>query len=64
MSINAFALGVKVGPDGCVYNTSTSLDRQVVGAFVWRTCTAESTQIFSTLPDDVRRVVVSGAVDV
>jgi sugar lactone lactonase YvrE len=32
-----FALGVKVGPDGCVYNASSSLS-EVAGAFVWRTC--------------------------
>src|SRR5882757_3536118 len=31
------ALGVKVGPDGCVYNASTSLSA-VPGAFVWRIC--------------------------
>jgi sugar lactone lactonase YvrE len=38
LPISAFALGVKVGPDGCVYNASTSLNPAVVGAFVWRTC--------------------------
>lgn len=38
LPIAAFALGVKVGPDGCVYNVSTSLNPSVVGAFVWRTC--------------------------
>lgn len=32
-----FALGVKVGPDGCVYNVSSSLS-EVPGAFVWRIC--------------------------
>jgi sugar lactone lactonase YvrE len=32
-----FALGVKVGPDGCVYNVSTSLS-EVAGALVWRIC--------------------------
>ncbi|MET0592255.1 MAG: SMP-30/gluconolactonase/LRE family protein [Polyangiaceae bacterium] len=49
LPIAAFALGVKVGPDGCVYNTSTSLNPAVVGAFVWRTCTAGNTQLFATL---------------
>jgi sugar lactone lactonase YvrE len=38
LPIQAFVLGLKVGPDGCVYNTSTSLDPNIVGAFVWRTC--------------------------
>lgn len=33
-----FALGVKVGRDGCVYTASTSLDPTVEGAFVWRAC--------------------------
>lgn len=33
-----FALGVKLGPDGCLYNASTSLTPEVPGAFVWRTC--------------------------
>ncbi len=50
LPIPAFTLGVKVGPDGCVYNTSVSLDPSVVGAFVWRTCTAGSTaQPFAVL---------------
>lgn len=49
LPIAAFALGVKVGPDGCVYNTSTSLDPSVAGAFVWKTCTAGNTQLFATL---------------
>lgn len=43
-----FALGVKVGPDGCIYNTSTSLS-EVSGAFVWRTCEAGSVQVFAEL---------------
>lgn len=33
-----FALGVKVGSDGCVYNTSVSLDPTIPGAYVWKTC--------------------------
>jgi len=50
LPIPAFALGVKVGPDGCIYNTSVSLDPSVVGAFVWRTCTAGGTaQQFAAL---------------
>lgn len=40
LPIPVFALGVKVGRDGCVYNTSVSLDPTIPGAFVWRTCTA------------------------
>jgi len=39
LPIPVFALGVKVGHDGCVYNTSVSLDPTIPGAFVWRTCT-------------------------
>ncbi len=40
LPIPVFALGVKVGPDGCVYNTSVSLDPTIPGAFLWRTCVA------------------------
>ena len=36
LPIDAFALGVKIGPDGCVYTVSTSLSPAVQGAFVWR----------------------------
>jgi sugar lactone lactonase YvrE len=49
LPIAAFALGVKVGPDGCVYNTSTSLDPSVAGAFVWRTCSPGTAQLYATL---------------
>jgi sugar lactone lactonase YvrE len=42
------ALGVKVGPDGCVYNVSTSLSA-VPGAFVWRICSADSVEVFAEL---------------
>ncbi len=50
LPIPVFALGVKVGPDGCIYNTSVSLDPSVVGAFVWRSCTAGGVaQKFATL---------------
>jgi sugar lactone lactonase YvrE len=49
LPIAAFVLGVKVGPDGCVYNTSTSLDPAVVGAFVWKTCTPGTSVRFATL---------------
>ena len=49
LPIAAFVLGVKVGADGCVYNASTSLDPSVAGAFVWRTCTAGTAQLFATL---------------
>jgi sugar lactone lactonase YvrE len=42
------ALGVKVGPDGCVYNASTSLSA-VPGAFVWRACSANSLEVFAEL---------------
>src|SRR5262249_48312366 len=38
LPLPVFALGVKVGPDACVYNVSTSLDPLVPGAFVWRIC--------------------------
>ncbi|MFZ5893803.1 MAG: SMP-30/gluconolactonase/LRE family protein [Myxococcota bacterium] len=43
-----FALGVKVGPDGCVYNASTSLS-EVAGAFVWRACSVGSIEVFAEL---------------
>ena len=50
LPIPVFALGVKVGSDGCVYNTSVSLDPSLDGAFVWKTCTAGSVaQVFATL---------------
>ena len=49
LPIAAFVLGVKVGPDGCIYNTSTSLDPMVAGAFVWKTCTAGAPTKFATL---------------
>jgi sugar lactone lactonase YvrE len=49
LPIQGFALGVKVGPDGCVYNASTSLDPSIVGAFVWRTCVAGETEQFAAL---------------
>jgi sugar lactone lactonase YvrE len=42
------ALGVKVGPDGCVYNASTSLSA-VPGAFVWRLCGVDSVEVFAEL---------------
>ncbi|HET7545417.1 MAG TPA: SMP-30/gluconolactonase/LRE family protein [Polyangiaceae bacterium] len=42
------ALGVKVGPDGCVYNASTSLSA-VPGAYVWRICSADSVEVFAEL---------------
>jgi sugar lactone lactonase YvrE len=42
------ALGVKVGPDGCVYNASTSLSA-VPGAFVWRACSANSLEVYAEL---------------
>jgi len=42
------ALGVKIGPDGCVYSASTSLS-EVPGAFIWRICSAESVEVFAEL---------------
>lgn len=42
------ALGVKVGPDGCVYNASTSLS-EVEGAYVWRLCEQGSVEVFAEL---------------
>ena len=41
-------LGVKVGPDGCVYNVSTSLT-PTPGAFVWRICRQGDVEQFATL---------------
>jgi sugar lactone lactonase YvrE len=42
------ALGVKVGPDGCVYNASTSLSA-TPGAFVWKLCGAGAVEAFAEL---------------
>jgi len=42
------ALGVKVGPDGCVYTASTSLSA-VSGAYVWRLCSADSVEVYAEL---------------
>ena len=43
-----FALGVKVGADGCVYTASTSLS-DVAGAFVWRSCRQNSIEMHAEL---------------
>lgn len=48
LPVAAFALGVKVGPDGCVYNVSTSLS-VVEGAFVWRICQQNQVEMFAEL---------------
>ena len=37
LPVPVFTLGVKVGPDRCVYTVSTSLSA-TVGAFLWRVC--------------------------
>lgn len=49
LPLPVFALGVKVGPDGCVYNVSTSLSEQVEGAFVWRICEENAVEVFAEL---------------
>jgi sugar lactone lactonase YvrE len=41
-------LGVKFGPDGCLYNVSTSLT-PTPGAFVWRICRPGDVEQFATL---------------
>ena len=43
-----FALGVKVGPDGCLYNASASLS-EAPGAFVWRTCEPHASEVLAEL---------------
>jgi sugar lactone lactonase YvrE len=48
LPISAIALGVKVGPDGCVYAVSTSLS-STPGAFVWRSCSQGSITPFAEL---------------
>jgi len=48
LTLPIFALGLKVGPDGCVYVASTSLS-EVAGAFVWRACAPGSAEIFAEL---------------
>ncbi len=49
LPIDAFALGVKVGPDGCVYTVSTSLTVGVDAAFVWRACEPDEVEVFAEL---------------
>jgi sugar lactone lactonase YvrE len=41
-------LGVKIGPDGCLYNVSTSLSA-TPGAFVWRICRPGDVEQFAAL---------------
>jgi sugar lactone lactonase YvrE len=48
LPIAAFALGVKVGQDGCVYTASTSLSG-TPGAFVWRICSPGVVEQFAEL---------------
>lgn len=48
LPIPVFTLGVKVGPDGCVYTVSTSLSA-TPGAFVWRICTPGAVEQFAVL---------------
>lgn len=48
LPISAFALGVKVGPDGCVYTASTSLSGSP-GAYVWRACGGGPIEVYATL---------------
>lgn len=43
-----FALGLKQGPDACIYAASTSLS-EVLGAFVWRACSAGTAVAFAEL---------------
>jgi sugar lactone lactonase YvrE len=43
-----FALGVKVGRDGCVYNVSSSLS-DVPGAFVWKACAPNAIELVAEL---------------
>jgi sugar lactone lactonase YvrE len=45
----AFALGVKVGHDGCVYTASTSLDPAAPATFVWRICESGHVEQFAAL---------------
>jgi hypothetical protein len=49
LPLPVFALGVKVGPDECVYTVSTSLDPSVPGAFVWRICKPGQVEVFAEL---------------
>ncbi|HEY4014356.1 MAG TPA: hypothetical protein VGM06_13525 [Polyangiaceae bacterium] len=46
LPIPVFTLGVKVGPDGCVYTVSLTA---TPGAFVWRICTAGAVEQFAVL---------------
>lgn len=49
LPIAAFVLGLKVGPDDCVYAAGTSLDPSVQGAFVWRACGPGELEPFAEL---------------
>jgi sugar lactone lactonase YvrE len=43
------ALGVKVGPDDCLYNVSGAFIADPPGAFVWRICAEDEVELFATL---------------
>ncbi len=49
LPLPVFALGVKVGADGCVYNVSTSLSPSPSGAFVWRICSPGVVEEYAAL---------------
>jgi sugar lactone lactonase YvrE len=48
LPVPVFTLGVKVGPDDCVYTVSTSLS-PTPGAFVWRICSPGQVEQLATL---------------
>lgn len=48
LPVPIYALGVKVGPDDCIYTASTSLS-EVPGAYVWRACQQGSFEVFAEL---------------
>ncbi len=48
-SVAHFALGVKVGPDGCLYNVSGAFVSDPPGAFVWRICEEDDVELLATL---------------
>lgn len=43
------ALGVKVGPDDCLYTVSGAFITEPPGAFVWRICAESEVELFATL---------------
>ena len=48
LPIPVFTLGIKMGPDNCIYAVSTSLS-DIEGAFVWKLCDGQGATAFAEL---------------